>query len=99
MKDFLPFLNTSDKAGDFMVYVWEFFQNAKEIIERLYDTRSMKVTDYKKTGFDARHNWKKFEEARKSTAEIVTTANEIATKIYELKKETEELKLYELKQK
>lgn len=59
-------------------------------MERLYDTRSMKVTEYQKTGTDARYKWERFTNTRKATDEIITTTNEFATKLYETRKETEE---------
>lgn len=48
IQEFFPFLNTSKKADYFLVYVWEFFENVKEIIEILYDNRSPKVKAAKK---------------------------------------------------
>ena len=90
MKEFFPFLSTSDKAEDFLAYIWNFFYNAREIIKRIYDTRSIKVTEYKKTGADARHKWQRFSDTRKATDEIITTVNDFANKIYETRKEAEE---------
>lgn len=83
MEENFPFLNKSDKAGDFLVYIWEFFANAKGIIETIYDNRRMKVTEYKKMGFNERHNWKIFDGARKLTTETVEKINEILTKRHE----------------
>lgn len=83
IKDSFPFLNTSDKAGDFLVYIWEFFANARGIIGNIYDNRRIKVTDYKKTGFNARHNWEVFTGARKLTEETTEKINEILTKRHE----------------
>ena len=90
MEKYFAFLNTSDEAGNFLAYVWRFFYNAKEIISRLYDTRSIKVTEYKKTGEAARYNWRRFTDARKATDEMIATTNEFANKLYETRKEAEE---------
>ena len=99
MAEVFPFINMSEKAGNFLAYVWQFFQNAWEIMENIYDNRSIKVTEYKKMGYIQKYNWQKFTDARKGTKEIIKITNDTATKIYELKNQTEELKLHELKQK
>ena len=99
MAEIFPFINMSEKAGNFLAYFWQFFQNALEIMGNIYENRSIKVTEYKQMGYIQKYNWQKFTDARKSTEEIIKITNDTATKIYDLKHQTEELKLHELKQK
>lgn len=84
LEDNAPFLNRSNNAGNFLAYLWEFFANADGIIERLYKTRLIKVTEYKKIGFNERHNWSIFTDASNLTKETISTINELQTNRFEM---------------